>query len=88
MPEVRYEIIDEYGQVLARADLAYPAAKLDIEYDGALHYTRRRGELDKQRDARLAGYGWQTLRVGRDEVGAAQTRQRVRDILAHRGLRA
>ncbi|MGI8816220.1 MAG: endonuclease domain-containing protein [Pseudonocardia sp.] len=85
-PEVQYEVLDEYGFVLARVDLAYPAALLAIEYDGSLHYTRYRGEQDRQRDAVLAGHGWQTLRLGRDDIGAAQTAGQVRRILAARGL--
>ncbi|MBO0876556.1 MAG: hypothetical protein J2P19_24535 [Pseudonocardia sp.] len=36
-PEVQYEVRDEYGFPLARVDLAYPAAKLAIEYDGGVH---------------------------------------------------
>ncbi|MBV9313904.1 MAG: DUF559 domain-containing protein [Pseudonocardia sp.] len=84
VPEVQLEIRDEYGVVLARVDLAYRDAKLAIEYDGSVHYTRRRGERDRQRDAMLAGYGWETLRLGRDDIGAAQTVWRVRNILATR----
>jgi very-short-patch-repair endonuclease len=83
-PEVQYRIEDEHGFVLARADLAYPSAKLAIEYDGDTHFSRRRGETDRQRDAVLAGYGWLTLRLGPDDVGAAQTYQRIDDLLADR----
>lgn len=86
-PEVQYRIMDEHGFALARVDLAYPAAKLAIEYDGAHHFTRRGGERDRERDAELAGYGWQTLRVGRDQVCAADTVRRVHDILAARAPR-
>jgi hypothetical protein len=83
-PEVQYWIHDEYGFELARADLAYPEARLAIEYDGAVHYTRRQGERDRRRDNLLADHRWETLRVGRDEVTAADTVRRVRDILAAR----
>jgi very-short-patch-repair endonuclease len=41
-PEVQYHVVDEYGFVLARVDLAYPAARLAIEYDGATHFNRGR----------------------------------------------
>ncbi|MBA2323940.1 MAG: DUF559 domain-containing protein [Pseudonocardiales bacterium] len=70
-PEVQYQIRDEYDFVLAALP-GRPGAKLAIEYDGSTHYTRQRGELDRQRDAMLAGHGWQTLRFGRDDVGAAR----------------
>jgi hypothetical protein len=32
----------------------------------------------------LAGHGWQTLRLGAEDIGAAQTSQRVGDLLALR----
>jgi very-short-patch-repair endonuclease len=88
VPEVQYEVLDEYGFLLARFDLAYPQVKLAIEYDGSDHYTRSRGERDRERDAVLATYGWATLRFGRHHIGAAQTVGTVRDILAVRGFRA
>jgi very-short-patch-repair endonuclease len=83
-PEVQYRIEDEHGFVLARSGLAYPSAKLAIEYDGDTHFSRRREETDRQRDAALAGYGWLTLRLGPDDVGAAPTYQRIDDLLADR----
>jgi hypothetical protein len=88
VPEIQYEVLDEYGFVLARVDLAYPRFKLAIEYDGAGHYTREQGERDRQRDAVLASYGWQTVRFGRDGLGLAQTAWQVRSILAARGFGA
>jgi AbiEi antitoxin C-terminal domain/Protein of unknown function (DUF559) len=83
VPEVQYPIVDEHGFTLARVDLAYPAALLAVEYDGALHFDRRRAELDRQRDSLLARYGWETLRLVSDDVGIGlfQTTQRVGDIL-------
>jgi len=83
-PEVQHKIEDEHGFVLARVDLAYPTAKLAIEYDGDTHFDRRRGESDRQRDAELAGHGWLMLRLGPDDVGAAQTYRRIDDLLAQR----
>lgn len=47
-PDVQYRVVNEYGIVLVRVDLAYPSARLTIEYDGSEHYTRRRGERDHQ----------------------------------------
>lgn len=65
-----------------------PEAKLAIEYDGAVHFTRRLRERDLQRDAILASHGWLTLRFGRDDVGMAQTSRRVRSIRAQRARAA
>lgn len=83
-PEVQFEIRDEFGFVLARTDLAYPGPRVAIEYDGATHFTRQRREADLQRDTTLAGYGWQTLRVGRHDIGTAQLPWQVRTILEER----
>jgi very-short-patch-repair endonuclease len=83
-PDVQYRVMNEHGFVLARVDLAYPSARLAIEYDGSEHYTRRRREMDRQRDAELADYGWHTMRLGRDEVDAAVTVRRVRELIALR----
>ncbi|MDT7598696.1 MAG: hypothetical protein QOK26_773 [Pseudonocardiales bacterium] len=81
---MQYRILDEYNFVLARVDLAYPDAELAHEYDGSAHSNRRRADADRQRDAMLAGHGWQTLRLGAEDIGAAQTSQRVGDLLALR----
>ena len=82
-PSVQYPISDEYGFVLARADLAYPDARLATEYDGISHVDWRRTERDRSRDALLASYGWETLRVARDDLGDGmlQTLDRVRRLL-------
>ena len=53
--------------VLARGtcyylDLAYPAARLAIEYDGADHRTQRRARRDLVREAALTALGWHILR--------------------------
>ena len=87
-PEVQYRIVDEFGFTMARVDLAYPAAKLAIEYDGSVHFERRRAERDRQRDAELAGHGWQTVRLVADDLaGLPQTVRRIRLLLqARRGL--
>ena len=68
VPHAQYVIADEYGFPLARVDLAYPVAKLAIEYDGAHHFDARRARLDRQRDADLAGLGWRTLRLIDDDL--------------------
>ncbi|MDT7666388.1 MAG: hypothetical protein QOD82_5978 [Pseudonocardiales bacterium] len=82
-PEVQFPVLDEYGFELARADLAYPAAKLAIEYDGSTHFEPSRARRDRERDGELAGIGWQTLRVVADDVGIGmlQTTQRVARLL-------
>jgi len=83
-PEVQFRVLDEHGFVLARVDLAYPDARLAIEYDGAVHLGRRRWIRDRERDATLAVAGWQTLRLGHDDLGMRQTVHRVAELLAAR----
>jgi hypothetical protein len=82
-PEVQFPVLDEYGFELARADLAYPSAKLAIEYDGSTHFEPSRARRDRERDGELDGIGWQTLRVVADDVGIGmlQTTQRVARLL-------
>jgi hypothetical protein len=82
-PEVQFPVLDEYGFELARAALAYPSAKLAIEYDGSTHFEPSRARRDRERDGELAGIGWQTLRLAADDVsiGMLQTTQRVARLL-------
>ncbi len=68
VPEVQYQVRDEYGFVLARVDLAYPAIRLAIEYDGAGHLDPRRTLRDRRRDLELADLGWDTMRLGADDL--------------------
>jgi hypothetical protein len=57
-PVPQYELVVD-GRVVARFDLAYPDARLAIEYDGAGHDDR----LDRRRDIRTGALGWQTVRL-------------------------
>lgn len=83
-PEAQYRVRDAHGFTLARVDLAYPPARLALEYDGAGHLDRRRWSLDRERDLTLAGEGWLTLRFGPDAVDTFQTVRRVADLLTQR----
>jgi very-short-patch-repair endonuclease len=49
-------------------DLAYPEAKLAIEYDGADHRTQRRARRDLLREAALTALGWKIHRFDADVV--------------------
>jgi very-short-patch-repair endonuclease len=49
-------------------DLAYPHARLAIEYDGAEHRTQRRARRDLVREAALTALGWFILRFDADVV--------------------
>ncbi|MFB2579963.1 hypothetical protein ACEXQD_01830 [Herbiconiux sp. P15] len=61
-PQVRVQ--DAFGREIARVDLAYPAHRIALEYEGDHHRTDRlqwRRDLARTRDLGLAG--WETLRV-------------------------
>jgi very-short-patch-repair endonuclease len=55
------------GEPIYRLDLAYPHAKIAIEYDGEAHHThpsdRRRDEI---RRAWLRAHGWRVIVVTKD----------------------
>jgi len=64
-PEAQWVVRDRRDRIVARLDLAYPAAKLAIEYDGAWHWRQRR-EDDRRRDA-ARRLGWLILVVSADD---------------------
>jgi hypothetical protein len=87
-PEVQFPVLDEHGRELGRTDLAYPAAKLAIEYDGAANLDAGRAGRDRERDGELAGVGWQTLRLASDDLDALpQATRRIARLLELRGPR-
>jgi hypothetical protein len=67
-PQVQHRVRDAHGFVLARVDLAYPQARLAIEYDGDTHFTPARSRADRRRDLLLADLGWHTMRLTYDDV--------------------
>jgi hypothetical protein len=61
-PEVQYPINDIEGKLLYVLDMAWPARRVALEYDGfAAHENRQ--EADAERDRRMAGRGWITIRA-------------------------
>jgi very-short-patch-repair endonuclease len=66
-PELQYELRDHYGVLRARFDLAYPNARLAIEYDGEATHRPRRG-ADNHRDIDVAELGWETLRFEAPDI--------------------
>ncbi|MDN5915969.1 MAG: DUF559 domain-containing protein [Pseudonocardia sp.] len=77
-PHVQYPLRDVRGDV--RFDLAYPEAKLAIEYDGEEHDDA----LDRARDVHTAALGWHTLRLLKRDL----TRTSDRTVAVVRNLRA
>ena len=65
-PEAQWEIKNAAGVVQWRLDLAYPAAKIAVEYDGAWHWKQRRD--DDRRRAALRALGWDPHVFDSDDV--------------------
>lgn len=62
-PVPQHVVLDSSGRFLARVDLAFPAAKIAIEYDGrAVHEREDVFIRDRQRQNALLGAGWLVLR--------------------------
>jgi uncharacterized protein DUF559 len=85
-PEVQYEILDRDWYLLARVDLAYPAARLAIEYDGSAHFDPGQRARDLRRDNELAARGWHTMRIDKAQAttGLARTVRNISATLARR----
>lgn len=62
VPEAQYEITAIDGRRLYVLDLAWPALRIALEYDGFAAHEERR-EHDAERDERMAGRGWVTIRA-------------------------
>jgi very-short-patch-repair endonuclease len=80
VPVVQHELVCD-GRVVARFDLAYPRARLAIEYDGSMHDDR----LDRRRDLRTGQLGWYTARFTASDLRRpATTVETVRRLFAVR----
>jgi len=63
-PAVNFPIIDEWGNVIYVLDLAYEAARLAVEYDGAYHVgNRRQMNQDAARRRALEDQGWRIITI-------------------------
>ena len=65
-PQPQHEVYDGLGAFCGRLDLAYPEAKLGVEYDGADHWLQRRE--DDRRRARIREQGWEVLVYSADDI--------------------
>ena len=68
-PELQYEVRDEWGRVVARVDLAWPARRWIVEVDGfAFHSDRLAYRRDREKMNELERLGWRILRVTWEDV--------------------
>jgi hypothetical protein len=63
VPVPQYLVRNARGDVVGRADFAYPEHRIIVEYDGAFHWEQRR-EDDRRRDA-MRALGWTVLVASR-----------------------
>jgi hypothetical protein len=66
-PHTQFRVFGEYGEYIARLDMAYEDVKVGIEYDGPQHWTDpdvRQRDIDKQFE--LTALSWFIIRVSRD----------------------
>jgi very-short-patch-repair endonuclease len=80
-PAVQHPVV--LGSRLFRLDLAYPRARLGIEYDGELHRSQQRARRDLEREALLTAGGWTVLRF---DAAAVLRRPRAVAALVEREL--
>lgn len=86
-PECNLDIIED-GEWLARADLAWPEAKVIVEYDGAVHLPEEQRRYDAARRNLLQDRGWLVIVLTARDLGRPhQMVEWVRSALASRGIR-
>jgi very-short-patch-repair endonuclease len=89
LPVLQYEVRDEAGVLLGRADMAWPEQKVLVEFDGDLHRERSVFVDDLRRQNRLVAAGWTVLRfssadvLGRPQEVVAEIRRALRAGSAH-----
>jgi Protein of unknown function (DUF559) len=66
-PIPQYSIMRD-GYFIARVDLAWPALRLAVEYDGQWHADRDQLARDRRRLRELTAAGWQVYHVTRDDL--------------------
>lgn len=62
-PVAQFTVRDAEGRFVARVDLAFPAAKVAVEYDGAWHGKGGQLRRDRRRLNELVRAGWLVLHV-------------------------
>ncbi len=87
-PVIGYTVIDPDGYFVGTPDLAYPAERIAIEYEGDHHRSNPRiFREDIERREGFERIGWRVLRVTHDHIRQPwRLESRVRELLAQRRL--
>jgi very-short-patch-repair endonuclease len=67
-PELQFVLRDDSGLFVARADFAWPARRVMVEFDGAVHRDRDVFVKDVRRQNLVVGAGWTMLRYTSADV--------------------
>jgi very-short-patch-repair endonuclease len=87
-PVPQHEVY-EHGLFLGQVDLAWPEAKLVVEYEGAYHFDVRQIVKDDVRYERLVAAGWRVIRLSSiDLYDLDGVVARIRAALAEAGVLA
>lgn len=82
-PQRQYQINDpRTGSFVARCDLAYPEARLAIEYDGGLTHGPRSRAHDERRRNEIIESGWHVVTARRPDADRASCRPFVDSVRA------
>lgn len=65
---VQHDVLDARGRFVGRVDLAWPALRVAVEYDGDHHRERAHFRQDVARLNALRAAGWLVLRFTADDV--------------------
>lgn len=69
VPLLNHELRDASGAFVARIDLAYPHARVALEYEGDIHRVdRSTWQKDIRRRERVEDLGWRMIRVTADDL--------------------
>lgn len=77
-PQTQIPIFDEYGQLVAKADMGWEEIKVAVDYEGEHHRTPRRFAYDIRRHEALTSLDWADVRVTSQDADAGIIR-RVRE---------
>ncbi|KDN17864.1 endonuclease domain-containing protein [Amycolatopsis rifamycinica] len=67
-PDLQVPVIDERGAFVGRLDLAFPAHKLAVEYDGDWHRDGDQPQRDRARRQAMRALGWRFVIVTKAEL--------------------
>jgi hypothetical protein len=66
-PVPQFVVLHE-GEFLGRVDLAWPEARLIVEYEGAHHFDELQIRRDDRRYERLTAAGWRVIRLSASDL--------------------